>query len=682
MSYSSVLASTTRTKIDLIIIKLGFCSEVYGTSPCTAALETAPSGEKCYNTYPTCQDTSNFGATTRDYKFTNFDRPHAIQLARPYIKSIDDMPTEIQEKNTVVKRLKVTMTDEKDFDWVIDPYRSDRTSAPGHFWRKFLERNTNYKGKVIEYYEGFTDIAEGDYVLKFAGRLDNIKINNANEVTIEAVDFLKSMSDITYPFKTKAYITQVLPRILYAQNTTSMLNLDASQNDYCYIKTFDAVAVTTAQAVNAISGTLAPGDYKYYIVAVGTTGPIAISSEQTITVTSSENAVELEWTVNPDATGYRIYGYSGGSCNVYLVEASNYYLDLDYSFTDFGLLPAEASICYQLTGTDPRDSGDWTLFTTGFTCTAANSTELDSSGYLRIEKEIIYYSAISSGTLQGIERGKFETATDRHEINSAIEQFGEFTLDNPFTHLENLMTMAGIASGYIDTTQLNTLEAAWASVYFKLVPVFKDTKLSDLFFDLVNIINCICWVGEDGKITIKYQDTLPGSYSTLTDSANFIMGSLSADYNEKSRYTRWSLYYNRFDTTKDIKDKEGYNRTEVLVDSVAEGADYYNGISEDVQYTAWLYEDSAYNAVTVSDYLTHSTTGILYKRKARTNKAQKILTASVELKDDGIKVGDIVKVSTTKFQDIYGADYSEVKFRVVKKSKSGSKITLKLLEYI
>jgi hypothetical protein len=200
MTYASQLAAISRTPVELIVITLDYCAEVFGVGACTA---TGSGDAKCCNTYKTCKDKTNFNKTTKDYKFTSADVP-VDQLAfsgvRPYIDEIQDIPTEISDNLTVTGKTIVTMYDEPETNIGLDPYYSERTThVQGTFWKNFVARNPNYIGRRIRRYHGFTGLDESDFDQKFEGVLESITFNTDETVTIESGDLLKSIEDVMIP---------------------------------------------------------------------------------------------------------------------------------------------------------------------------------------------------------------------------------------------------------------------------------------------------------------------------------------------------------------------------------------------------------------------------------------------------------------------------------------------------
>ena len=195
MSFASELAAVSRRRQDVVAITLDTCKLTWGVAPCTAS-----TGSKCYNTYTTCDDKPNYFKGGKDYFFTNAGANNfKIPDALPYITEISDLPTEIKENGTVTKRLKVRFADEPELtDTVMDLYHADRATIQGTFWQKLVARNPNYKGRIIELYEGFDSLVLTDFTLRFVGKIENITLGNG-WCEIEAIDLLRSLDDIEFP---------------------------------------------------------------------------------------------------------------------------------------------------------------------------------------------------------------------------------------------------------------------------------------------------------------------------------------------------------------------------------------------------------------------------------------------------------------------------------------------------
>lgn len=210
--------SISRTPVTIVKIYLDFCENQFGSSPCEAT------GTPCYNTFPTCRDRLNFSKTIKPYIFSSADTPLPFTGPRPYVLDVNYIPTEIKDNFTISGRVNITLSDEPDSDVGLDPYISERSSIQGTFWKKLIARNKNYKGRLVEIYEGFLGWEFNFYEKKFVGKLENISINGM-EVTIEAVDLLRFLADVEVPQKIECQLVTDIT----SEQTSAFTLTDVSQ---------------------------------------------------------------------------------------------------------------------------------------------------------------------------------------------------------------------------------------------------------------------------------------------------------------------------------------------------------------------------------------------------------------------------------------------------------------------
>lgn len=195
MTYAANVAAISRTPITLVEVTVDDCTRTFGSTPCDAT------GTECYNTRFTCVFTSAYVAQDKTYRFSSAGAPTpAGLLARPYVLSVSSLPTEIKEIKDIISRVTVRLADEEDGDVGVDPYVSARSSVQGTFWKKFIARTPNYKGRTLVVKEGFLGDAIGEYKTKFAGQIETILLGRG-EVVIKAEDRRADLSKILIPAK-------------------------------------------------------------------------------------------------------------------------------------------------------------------------------------------------------------------------------------------------------------------------------------------------------------------------------------------------------------------------------------------------------------------------------------------------------------------------------------------------
>lgn len=252
----SKIGDYSKRPVWFCVLTIDRCALTYGSAPCTAAVGTTGQ-RKCFNTFETCQDRPNYDLETVDLKFCSVnENPFPGEIVKPYITGVSVAPTEIKDTKVIKASVTLNLADEPDNDVGLDKYISDRDYDPmarGTFWRKFIARNPNYKGRPLALYEGYEGDAVGEYTQVFLGRLENITIRNNGGVSVSALDNMTRMDDVLLPPNTDLkLVTDV------NDSVTSMTLSDSdelfSTPGYLLIGT-EMIYYTTVDApTNVISG--------------------------------------------------------------------------------------------------------------------------------------------------------------------------------------------------------------------------------------------------------------------------------------------------------------------------------------------------------------------------------------------------------------------------------------------
>jgi hypothetical protein len=677
----------TRVPFKLVQLTLDSCSRVFGTSPCLAT------GTKCFNTYFTCKYYDAYNITPKVYNFISagikaeeiIKSIPALYPVRPYIKNCDIRATELSDDKTITSQATIDLYDEPDADIGIDPYREDRGyanifSVPGTFWKKFIARNPNWLKGTVKIYDGF--LGDAELAFAFSGKIKDIKINSDGSVRIECSDILESLNDIKYPVNYGTKLAAAMPAIFTALNETEMLELEAVKDDICLRQDFIKINITVAENGSRVD----LNAYVWYDVVAydAYENPIAHRAYFTNYYWSGNpNKVNLTWGAITGATHYKIFrkiSPGTGSVNYGDEElkgdttGTSYNDDISVSGTP-GVPPSAATRFYQLQTDDPTLAANWLSIAASLSISLDDSSILASvgaaSGYLRIDKEIIYYSGISGNTLTGVIRGLYDSNTDAHALNADVGIIVKKSPGNPFTYLKDLLTLAKIPAANI-SSRFDTYESGWTGISFSILEVVKDMKLADIYFDLVNALDCYSWVNENGEIDIKFKSDLTVA-KNISDEYNIIKDSVSVELKDDKRITRVIYYWDRDVRDEALDEPQAYSRGTQSKDISFETA-AFGEISEKEIFSAWV--NKAGNDLTsVRTYILGVAEAILNRLKSAPNQ----ITFSLEIKDMDIITADIISLSTNKFQDIYGAPYSGVLFRVIKRERDGiNKIKLTL----
>lgn len=660
--------SISKNLITLCILELDYCSLTFGVLPCEAT------GTKCYNTFKTCKDKLNYNKTTRQYRFINSDAPAAAAAnlnARPYILDFSPLSTELKDDKTIPARGTITFADEEDFDKGIDPYWSDRShanilSVPGTFWKKLIERNPYYKGRIITIKQGFSGQSENEFTTIFSGKIQKIT-RNKREVTLEYSDDIIDLSEIEYPYKTAIKLTADLGCCYEAENVDKMIQLsDARIGDFCIRKDYADITVTVTGASSE-----ATAEHSFYsIIAFNTQDCPIARCDLMLGYETGTEFLTFQWDDVPGASYYRIYGAHEEMDTYDQFTESYYECYVNTNFNNVGTPPQAAERYFKLTSVYFDNPLYWVEQLSPLTADISGTTDLDSSGYIQLNDEVIYYSSLGVNQLVGLKRVRFKTKSKIHFAGTNLKLVESEAPKNPFTLLLGRFSRAGIPSGRIDSATISAYASAYNGINYSTKPIIKNTNAGKLIFDLARALDISLWVNEEGKITCKKNDE-DTSTASVNDADNIVLDSKSVDFNDDDIRTRINFYYNRNDVTKGTDDKENYSNLHIEINADAEGANMYNkSIPEDI-ITTWINDDCG----TLGEIQNH-VQELCKEKLRRLASPRPKLTFEVEQKDNSIAVGNIITLTSNAFNDINGNDYQGRKAEVIKKTPKGLKIEL------
>lgn len=307
--------------------------------------------------------------------------------------------------------------------------------------------------------------------------------------------------------------------------------------------------------------------------------------------------------------------------------------------------------------------------------TLDGSDDLDASGYIRIDDEVIGYTSIGAGNvLGGVTRAEAGTTSSEHDAGDKVEKVRRIGPENPFDILQGFLSEAGVDSSDINTT-------SWD--YWKVYPggepdyaawITEPITLKDLFWEIVRLIDCQVWYSEGQKIDIRrnFPNEVGRSESIITDAANIVDNSTNVDLNPSSRISLVVLRWDKDAIGEDDK-VSSYGQTTVSVDSEAESANEYGKSAVEELRTRFV-EFGFIGDEKLKQYVSSITNRRLWRRR----DPLPIINLAVELKDAGIKTGDHVLLSTDELTDSDGNDLSNTVFQVLKRDDRGEQVMLRL----
>jgi hypothetical protein len=309
--------------------------------------------------------------------------------------------------------------------------------------------------------------------------------------------------------------------------------------------------------------------------------------------------------------------------------------------------------------------------------TVNQSSNLGSTGHIRINDEIISYSAndTTAHVLSGCTRGAFGTTPSCHNENTKAQECLYIAPTNPIDILYNLFTsQGGITTAYLNTTSFNTAKI-WPRTDINYSAIItQPMKLDELCGELLDHLNCKAWVAEDLKITVKRCiPNMPGqSYTSISDAENIIYKSDKSDLNPDSRMSRCALYWDK-NPIKDENDPQYYSRIDVAIDADSESSFEYNEIADKRIYSRWIQ-----STLDTEEIMNTYTRNLACRKVARNRDPQPLIDIAVEMKDSTIKTGEYIKLNSDVLLDIAGTSLSGVKCQVVRRQYKDNVIDLKL----
>ncbi|WP_142627662.1 hypothetical protein [Rhizobium sp. P007] len=183
-NFDTLRVRVGRRPVTVVELDLDFCTNVYGVAPCAAAVGFTGT-QKCFNTYPTCQDTAHYAKGLKTYRFASESSFLPIgETIFPCITDIDLAPVQIDTKGFAVSgSVSVELRDFPYHDRGIDPYVGERTYDPserGTFFGKLRGRNKYAENRVMRIKEGYVDDDRTIYSRTRTYFIDRIEGPDAN----------------------------------------------------------------------------------------------------------------------------------------------------------------------------------------------------------------------------------------------------------------------------------------------------------------------------------------------------------------------------------------------------------------------------------------------------------------------------------------------------------------------
>lgn len=296
-----------------------------------------------------------------------------------------------------------------------------------------------------------------------------------------------------------------------------------------------------------------------------------------------------------------------------------------------------------------------------------------STGYVRIDDEIIQYTSKSTDTLSWPStayRGKFGTTASTHNQNNNVQQCKAYIAQAWTDVIKSILNDSGITNTYIDTAGFTAEETDYLGAKFNVTTILSEPEDPSKYLEELAIQSnaVIWWSPIDQKV--KYKVVVPrlGVGTTgLTDEANIIDGSVAVDSLDDQRLTMLAFYYGMKDYAKNKDEVSNFALGINYIDTDAESANEYNDRRPEVIYSQWL---GAGNEVAVS--------AVVARRINFFRNAPKRLQLQIDPKDNTRKPGDLVDVQTVYLPD-NGGNAIATRSLITKQDNKETHVVLEVL---
>lgn len=215
-------------------------------------------------------------------------------------------------------------------------------------------------------------------------------------------------------------------------------------------------------------------------------------------------------------------------------------------------------------------------------------TEYPASGYGTIGSEVVSFTRTGATvTLTG--RGLEGTVATSHSLNDTFQialYFNNVRIDDAVYDL--LVNYAKVSATYCPKVTEWTPEITrWMpSVLLKTV-ITKPTGVAQLIGELSDLGISIWW--DEVQQKVKLIATHPIQNELITPvSDNLDIKAITQEDMDEDRITQVHFYTKQSDPTKDYKDKNNYDRINVLIDTDAESVNAYNDTKVREVFCRWL----------------------------------------------------------------------------------------------
>lgn len=295
---------------------------------------------------------------------------------------------------------------------------------------------------------------------------------------------------------------------------------------------------------------------------------------------------------------------------------------------------------------------------------AGIEAEYPTSGWGTIGSELVSFTRSgASVTLTG--RGQEGTTAAAHSLGDTFQVALKITNQRVDDTIYNLLTTyAKVPAAFCPLASEWAPEITkWMSSVLLTTTITKPTGVAQLVGELADIGVSVWW--DDVNQKVKLLATHPVADELIIPvSDNLDIKSITQEDFDEDRITQVHFYTKQSDPTKDYKDKNNYDRLNVLVDTEAESINAYNDTKVREVFCRWL--NSGADAIV-------RTLSLRLLRRLNTPPVHYTIVLDAELKD--INLADVIELDSRVSTDATGLPVKKL-LQVIRRTekKSGHEV--------
>jgi len=290
-----------------------------------------------------------------------------------------------------------------------------------------------------------------------------------------------------------------------------------------------------------------------------------------------------------------------------------------------------------------------------------------ASGTISIGSEDIIYTR-SGDTFTLTTRGANGTTAADHDAGDTVQQCKVYSAVNVVDIIHEILTdYVGISAAKIPYAEggsplddWDDEKADWLSGHNFTRTISKPTGAQTLLNELCAQAQLNVWHDlVNDEIKLKANTPPPGNVAVtdLDDTTNIIEDSIDVKDDQEKRLSQIWVYYNKLDNSKG-NDKENFSRVYIQQDATREGVDLYDSARVRTIFANWMTDANAAQAAQLAGRLL-----------ARYSDPPKVISFTLDVKDDALSIGDLADISTHKIQDATGATAAH-RVQIIEKAES------------